>query len=52
MLHLQYFQVNHYHGKVFNLNNCTNVVVNCKTQPCRKRIRIIYSPDEEEEEND
>ena len=44
--------VHHYHGKVYNLNNCTNVVVNCKTQPYRKRVRIIYSSDEEEEEND
>ena len=41
--------VHHYHGKVYNLNNCTNGVVNCKTQPYRKRIRIIYSSDEEEE---
>ena len=44
--------VHHYHGKEYNLNNCTNVVVNCKTHPYRKRIRIIYSSDEEEEEND
>ena len=32
----------HHHGKVYNLNNCTNVVVNCKTQSYRKRIHIIY----------
>ena len=44
--------VHHYHGKVSYLNNCTNVVVNCKTQPYRKRVRIIYSCDEEEEEAD
>ena len=42
----------HYQGKEYNLNNCTIVVVNCKTQPYRKRIRIIYSSDEEEEEHD
>ena len=41
--------VHHYYGKVCNLNNCRNVVVNCKTQPYRKRICIIYSSDEEEE---
>ena len=41
----------YYHGKVDNLNNCANGVVNCKTQPYRKRIRIIYSSDEVEEEN-
>ena len=39
--------VHHYHGKVYNLNNFTNVVVKCKTQPYRKRIRIIYSSDGE-----
>ena len=33
--------VHHYDGKVYNLNNYTNVLVKCKTQPYRKPIRII-----------
>lgn len=47
---IKHHQHNHnYHGKVYVLNNCSKVTINGENQPTRKRIRVIYSSDEEQD---
>ena len=39
----------HYHGKVYIINDCQSVIINKEgeAKSAKKRIRVIYSSDEE-----